>query len=116
MRRAEAVKRWGAIAGGGEIDADTRAWLANVARALLLANDEKDTNDKRTAVLRAVGLTAQGDDSLRLAIRQVVTEIPDTAQRRLVVRMLRNDLPQCRISDRAIDLQIKRALAVNSRP
>ena len=112
MRRADAVARWSAVA-SGKIDDDTRAWLAGVAKALLLANDEKDTNDRRQAISRAVGFTGQGDDSLLLAIRQMVAEVEDEDQLRMIVRVLRHDF-QSKVSKRAIDLQIKRAREANS--
>jgi len=105
VRRAQAVKQWGVIASGGEIDDDTRAWLADVAKKLLLANDEKDSNDFRTAVTRAVGFTGQGDDSLRIAIRAAAAGINGIEQLRVVVRALRGDL-QSKLSARAIDLQL----------
>jgi hypothetical protein len=54
--RWEAVGLWQRVAAGQTDADDVRTWLSEVARNILEADDTKDANDRRTGILKAVGL------------------------------------------------------------
>ena len=113
-KRQAATDRWRAIA-AGNFEEDTRAWLTEVAKALLAANEETDPNDFRMAITRAVGFTgnrgAKWDDIIRMLDAHGLTPGASGTDRRdqlrVCVRALR--APDT-ASDGAIDAQIRRAL------
>lgn len=71
--RAQARARWQAVE-RGEFTQGTLLWLANLASAVLRADDTGDDNERRAAVLRAVQLSGLYDPQ-REIIRAVVRTV-----------------------------------------
>jgi hypothetical protein len=92
QRRSEALARWRAVE-AGNFDDDTRAWLSEVAARVIAANDEKDPNDFRLAVARAVGLSGSKgpkvDTSIRLLFDHLGPDaLTDPAKKNLLRKMV----------------------------
>lgn len=68
--RALARARWQAVA-GAEFDRETLLWVANVAAAILRADDIEGDAERRAAVVEAVGLFGR-HDAEREIIRALV--------------------------------------------
>lgn len=56
--KLEALHRWRRVA-AKDMDGDLIEWLAGVARALLEATEEVDTNRRRLGTIKAVGLNGR---------------------------------------------------------
>lgn len=78
MKRSRAVSRamWQAVA-DGEHTHDVVQWLPRVAAAIVAADNEKNDNDRRAAVLQAVGLFGRFDPE-RDIIRAIVLDVDHT--------------------------------------
>jgi hypothetical protein len=74
--RAQARARWQDLA-NGEFDRAMLVWIANVASAIVKADDAESDNDRRGAVLEAVGLFGRYDPE-RETIRAVTAEVDHT--------------------------------------
>jgi len=135
-RRADSAKQWAAVA-EGRINAETRAWLAGVAKALVESDMEKDGNRRRAQIVQAVGLIGSarnkaaeeetirwvcglGDDELR---RHLDASEDDTEhyrrqgggaqmlrhlQRCVVVKLL--DLPEHDLNDGAAKARLNKRI------
>lgn len=67
--KLEALQRWGRVA-RKDLDPGLIDWLADVAAGLIEATAEKDTNARRLATVKAVGLN--GRESERAHLTRVV--------------------------------------------
>lgn len=56
--KRDALARWASVA-AGHIDAETAAWLAEVAKGVIEAAGLKDANSRRLALTRACGVAGK---------------------------------------------------------
>lgn len=114
--KGDALRRWGRVA-RCDLDPALIEWLAVVAHGLIAAAAEKDTNARRLATVRAVGLSGRefrDADLARVVVRESAPLVPaaDRAKlTRVMVGLVTNHVPGTRgeISEEALRKRIARA-------
>lgn len=74
--RAQARRMWQAVA-DADFSRDVLLWVSNVGAAILAADEAPDDNERRAAVLHAVGLSGRLDPQ-REIIRMIVAGVDHT--------------------------------------
>lgn len=116
LAKRDALQRWGRVA-RGDLDPELIEWLAGVAQGLIAAAAETETNARRLATVRAVGLSGRefrDADLARVVVHESAPLVP-AAERakltRVMVGLVTNHVPGTRgeITDEAMRKRIARA-------
>ncbi len=111
ITKREAWDRWHRVS-RGEITPEVAAWLADVARSLLEAVAEPDTNRRRQAFINATGLGGKAGSGKRLHEAMALRTLADAGLKGQTLQQAAAivvGLPAGRISTEALRKRIARA-------